>query len=388
MTIDGVRFVFQNVPASEAPAELTFYLPDLKAYCGAELISHTMHNLYTIRGAKVRDAKKWAQYIDDALTSSAEAEVYFGVHHWPVFGKERIHDFLVKHRDVYRYIHDQTVRLMNAGLTMNEVAEETRLPQSLDAFIDVHGYYGTLTVNAKAVFQYYLGWYDGNPAHLNPLPPREASRRYVQLAGGSEKATAAARAAFDSGDYRWAAQLLNDVVSADPHREEARALLAETYDQLGYAAESAVWRNAYLTGAFELRHGKADRGVDTSLAVDLLQQTPVDRFFDAMAAALNGPRAEDAHLKINFVFTDLRESYVLELSNAVLHHDQAPPAADANATLTLTKGMFLKMVTGAAGVKDMLFSPELHTQGNPLDLVRFFGLFDKPRGGFPIVAPE
>jgi alkyl sulfatase BDS1-like metallo-beta-lactamase superfamily hydrolase len=387
-TIDGVRFVFQNVPGSEAPAELTFFLPDLKAYCGAEMVSHTMHNLYTLRGAKVRDAKKWAGYIDDALTHAADAEVYFGSHHWPVWGRERIRDFLTKQRDIYRYTHDQTIRMMNAGLTMQEVAEQIRLPKSLDSFLDAHGYYGTLRHNTKAVYQYYLGWFDANPAHLDPYPPEEAARHYVELAGGPDKAIALAQASFDKGDYRWAAELLNHVVFAAPGNRAAKELLARTYDQLGYAAESAVWRNFYLTGAYELRNGGPQEGVAASSLLDMLQHTPVERFLEAMAAALNGPRAEDAHFKVNLVLPDLQESYVLEIQNAVLQHHRAPPAADANATLTLPKPMFLRMMTGKAGIADFLVNKEIQVEGSRVDLLRFLSLFDRSRGNFAIVTPD
>lgn len=388
MTIDGVRMVFQNVPGSEAPAELTFYLPQLKAYCGAEMLSHTMHNLYTLRGAKVRDATKWADYIDQALAHAAQAEVYFGSHHWPVWGKERIAQFMTAQRDVYRYTHDQTVRMMNAGMSMREVAEQIKLPKALDAFLDAHGYYGTLRHNAKAVYQFYLGWFDGNPANLDPLPPREAASRYVALAGGEAKALAAAQSAFDKGELRWAAELLNQVVLAAPGNAEARQLLARTYDQLGWAAESAPWRNFYLTGAYELRNGAPKAGIAPSLLLDMLAFTPVERFLEAMAGSLNGPRAEGVKLKLNLVLSDIGESHVLEIDNAVLHHHTAAPAADANATLTLTKPIFLKMMTGTAGVKDTLLSDDLSIAGSRIDLLRFFALFDKATGAFPIVTRE
>jgi alkyl sulfatase BDS1-like metallo-beta-lactamase superfamily hydrolase len=347
-----------------------------------------MHNLYTLRGAKVRDAKKWAGYIDDALTHAADAEVYFGSHHWPVWGRERIRDFLTKQRDIYRYTHDQTIRMMNAGLTMQEVAEQIRLPKSLDSFLDAHGYYGTLRHNTKAVYQYYLGWFDANPAHLDPYPPEEAARHYVELAGGPDKAIALAQASFDKGDYRWAAELLNHVVFAAPGNRAAKELLARTYDQLGYAAESAVWRNFYLTGAYELRNGGPQEGVAASSLLDMLQHTPVERFLEAMAAALNGPRAEDAHFKVNLVLPDLQESYVLEIQNAVLQHHRAPPAADANATLTLPKPMFLRMMTGKAGIADFLVNKEIQVEGSRVDLLRFLSLFDRSRGNFAIVTPD
>lgn len=387
ITLDGVRFIFQNVSGAEAPAEMTFYLPDKKAYCGAEMLSQTMHNLYTLRGAKVRDALRWSNYIDEALQNIGDAEVYFGQHHWPVWGHERIVDFLKKHRDLYRYIHDQTVRMANAGMTPSEIAEQIKLPKSLDTFLSARGYYGTLRHNAKAVYQYYVGWFDGNPAHLDPLPPEETAKRYVELIGGVDKTVAAAQVAFDKADYRWAAELLNHAVFAQPEHQASKQLLARTYEQLGYAAESAPWRNVYLTGAYELRNGAPKQGVDRAKLLGMLAQTPVVRLFEAMAASLDGPAAEGKDLKVNLVLTDLKESYVLWIENAVLHHRKAPPADDANATLTLTHDIFLKMMVGTAGVKNTLLSDQLKTSGSKIDLVRFFTLFDKAPGVFPIVTP-
>lgn len=388
LTIDGVRFVFQNVPGAEAPAELTFYLPDFKAYCGAEMLSHTMHNLYTLRGAKVRDALKWAQYIDEGIDQLGDAEVYFGQHHWPVWGRQRIVDFMERQRDVYRYTHDQTVRMINAGMTSREIAETIRLPKSLDAFMNVHGYYGTLRHNAKAVYQFYMGWFDGNPANLDPLPPQAAGKRYVELAGGADKVMTAAQAAHDKGDYRWAAELLNHLVFAEPDHAASKALLARTYSQLGYVAESAPWRNFYLTGALELQQGLPKVGVTPALLLDMLAHAPIERFLEAMAGGLNGPNAEGKDIKVNLSFSDLGVNYVLHVKNAVLHFKKLPPAADANATLTLTKAIFLKMMTGTAGVKDTLLSDDLKIGGSKIDLVRFFALIDKAPGTFPIVTPK
>ena len=386
MTLDGVRFVFQNAPGSEAPAELTFYLPEKKAYCGAEVMSHTMHNLYTLRGAKVRDALKWSGYIDQTLASAGEAEVFFGQHHWPVWGRERIREFMGNQRDVFRYTHDQTLRMLNAGLTGSEIAEQIKLPKSLDDFLNVHGYYGTLRHNAKAVYQFYMGWFDANPANLDPYPPQEAGKRYVELAGGMDKLIAAAQTAYDKGDYRWSAELLSRAVFADPKQKDARKLLALSYDQLGYMSESAPWRNFYLTGAYELRNGVPAKGVSPAMLLDMLAHTPIERFLEAMAANLNGPAAENANFKINLVFPDLKESHVLWIEHAVLHHKRAEPEADANATLTLTKPLFLKMVAGTAGVKDTLMSDDLKVDGSKIDLVRFFALIDKAPGNFAIAT--
>ncbi|MFO7559038.1 MAG: alkyl sulfatase dimerization domain-containing protein [Desulfobacterales bacterium] len=387
MVIDGIRFVFQYAPESEAPAELTFYLPDVKAYCGAEIVSRNMHNLYTLRGAKVRDALKWSGYIDEAITLFGDAQIYFASHHWPIWGNERVINFLKKQRDLYKYIHDQTVRLANAGYTPREISEQIKLPPSLSNFFSNRGYYGTLSHNSKAVYQAYFGWYDGNPANLNPLPPESSAVRYIEYMGGADNVLAKAKDSFEKGDYRWVAEVVNHLVFAEPQNIEAKMLLAKTYDQLGYQSESGVWRNVYLTGANELRHGAPQKGVDIAKMLEVLKHTPVSLFFDSMSVRLNGPDAEGKNMVVNIVFTDIDESYVLTLENAVLHHRKTDPDPKANATLKLTHDLFLKMAIGKAGIKDTIFSDDLETSGSRIDLVRFFLLFDKPKVDFNIVTP-
>lgn len=384
--LDGVRFVFHNVPGAEAPAEMSFSIPALKVYGGAENLAQTLHNLLPVRGAKVRDALRWSGYLQEALDRLGDAEVYIGQHNWPIWGRERIVEFIGKQRDAYKYLHDQTVRLMNAGLTPAEIAEQVKLPASLQSFFPTRGYYGDVRHNVEAIYQFYLGAYDGNPARLDPLPPVEAGRRYVALAGGADRLMAAAREAFDAGDYRWAAELLDRLVMADSRHADARALLARTYEQLGYAAEAATWRNSYLTAAAELREGPPRQGIDRSAVVDMLVQTPTERFLEAMAASLNGPVAEGKDYRINLVFSDRAESHVLWIENAVLHHRRAPPAADANATMTLTHAFFIRMMAGQAGAKDLLLSDDIQICGSRIDLARFLGLLDKAPGTFPIVT--
>jgi len=387
MVIDGVRFIFQNTPGSEAPAEFTFYLPDFKAFCGAEVVSRQMHNVYTLRGAKIRDALKWSNYINQAIEMFGDADIYFASHNWPIWGNERILDFLKKQRDLYKYIHDQTLRMANAGLTPREISERIELPESLRTFFSNRGYYGTLRQNAKAVYQGYFGWYDGNPANLNPLPPEETAVKRVEYMGGADAVLQKAQASFDRGEYRWVAQVLNDLIFSDPGNKAARDLLANTYEQLGYQAESGVWRDEYLTAAHELRHGPPKKGIDMVAAMELLRRTPVSRFFDSMAVGLNGPDAEGRDTVVNIVFTDLDESYVLSLENAVLHHRKDDPDPEADAAIQLTHDLFLRMLTGQVGIKETLFSDELETSGNRVELVRFLSLFDKPQGTFPIVTP-
>ena len=387
MTIDGVRFVFQNAPGSEAPAELAFYLPDMKAYCGAEIMVPTLHNLYSLRGAKVRDSLRWSGYIDDALVRFGDVEVFFASHLWPMWGNANISNFMKQQRDAYKFIHDQTVRMINKGMKPNEIAEEIKFPLSLEQNFAVHGYYGTLKHDARAVYQHYIGWFDGNPANLDLLPRVDAAKRYVALMGGADKAVEAAQSAYDKGEYRWVAELLNHVVFAQADHKAARELLAKSYDQMGFMAESAIWRNFYLTGAQELRSGKMGSAAPPVMASDMLVWSDVGSFLQAWAASLNGAKAEGKTLKINLSFTDIKESYVLWIENSVLHFRQSPPASDANGSLAMTKGIFLKMMLGTAGIAEMLTSDELKISGSKLDLISFFGLLDKPPVTFPIISP-
>jgi alkyl sulfatase BDS1-like metallo-beta-lactamase superfamily hydrolase len=387
LVIDGVTFVFQNAPGSEAPAELTFYLPEKKAFCGAEVVSRNMHNLYTLRGAKVRDARLWSHYIDEAIGLFGDAEVYFASHHWPLWGNADIIDFLKKQRDGYKYIHDQTLRLASKGHTPGEIAELIQMPEALRTSFPSRGYYGTLKHNARAVYQGYFGWYDGNPANLDPLPPEEAAKRYVKMMGGADDVIEKAEEYFEDGEYRWVAELLNHVIFADPDNDEARELLAQAYDQLGYQAESGPWRDVYLTGALELRQGPPEAGVGIANAKDLLRETPVSEFFQVMAVMINGPEADGENYVFNFEFTDRGETHVLELENAVLHHRIGDAHPGANATVRITHRLFLDMLTGSAGIKDTLFSDEVSVEGSKLDLVGFFSLLDRPDETFDIVTP-
>jgi alkyl sulfatase BDS1-like metallo-beta-lactamase superfamily hydrolase len=387
LVIDGVEFVFQNVSGSEAPAEFTFFLPAHKAFCGAELVSRNMHNLYTLRGAKVRDALAWSGFIDEAKNMFSEADVYFASHHWPIWGRDRIANFLETQRDTYKYIHDQTLRLAFKGYTPSEIAEQIVLPKSLQKDFSNRGYYGTVRHNSRAVYQRYFGWYDGNPANLDPLTPEQAAQRYVEAMGGAQQVIALAESAFDSGEYRWAATLLNHVVFAQPSNSDAKALLARSYDQLGYQAESAPWRDSYLTGAKELRQGKPKSAADLALGRDMIKYAARSNFFDVMAAQLNAEDAEGMAMIINITFTDLHENHVLTLKNSVLHHAQAPENSEANATLKISHDLFLDMVLGNASVKKLIFSDELSIDGSKIDLARFLALQDKPKAVFEIVRP-
>ncbi|MFC4655362.1 alkyl/aryl-sulfatase [Rheinheimera marina] len=386
MLLDGVEFIFHNMPGAEAPAELTFSLPAFNAYGGAELLSQTMHNFLPVRGAKVRDALLWSSYMQQALDQLGTAEVYFGQHNWPLWGHQRIREFITKHRDLYKYLHDQTIRLANAGYTPREIADEISLPQSLASYFGTRGYYGDLRHNVKAIYQLYLGAYDGNPATLNLLPPAESASRYIDLMGGSDKVVQAAQKAFDHGDYRWVAELLNHVMFTDPGHSAGKELLIRTYQQLAFQSEAATWRNSYLTAADELLQGPPTQGVKRQHLLELMQHTPTERFLEAMAASLNGPAADGKQLIINLVLTDTRESYVLWLENAVLHHRSGTAAADANATLKISKLLLVRLLIGAVGVAELMKTDEMELTGSRLDFLSLLRLIEKAPDNFAIVT--
>jgi alkyl sulfatase BDS1-like metallo-beta-lactamase superfamily hydrolase len=336
LRVDGIRIVFQNTPGTEAPAEMNFHFPDKKLLCMAENCSHNMHNLYTPRGAQVRDALAWSKYINQAIELFGEqTEICFASHHWPRFGRDDAIDFLTKQRDLYRWLHDQTMRLANHGFTPIEIAEQLDLPPELTTEFHTRGYYGSVNHNVKAVYQRYLGWFDGNPANLHPLPPVDAGRRYVEFMGGADALLAKAREAFDAGEYRWVAQVVNHLVFAEPDNADARHLQADALEQLGYQAESGPWRNFYLTGAQELRHGTPDLG--RARPGEMMKALTVEQIFDALAVRLNGPAAAGKRINVNWRFTDLGEDHVLGLVNSAVHQVPGRHAADAQVTVTLPK---------------------------------------------------
>lgn len=391
MAVDGVDFVFQNASGTESVAEVTFYLPSHKAYGGAELVSRNMHNLYTLRGAQIRDALAWSAKIDEARMEFSEATLYFGSHHWPVWGQKKVQEFLTNQRDMYKYLHDQTVRLMNMGFNGAEIAEQISLPPALAKNFYNRGYYGSVSHNAKAIYQFYMGWFDANPANLNPLPASESAAKYVALAGGEMALLNVAKKAYQDGEFRWAAELLNHLVFSDEGNGDAKELLAQTYTQLAYQSEAASWRNFYLKGAQELIHGVSENGINLALMKEILLNTQVKKFFTSMAVRLNADKAQDVVQTIKIEFTDLNQSYYLMLKNNVLHHyasdDIAIKQQEINATLKVTQSLFVDMLIGDAGIKETLFSDELSIDGSTLDLISFLRLFDKPNSQFNIVTP-
>lgn len=389
LNIDGLDFIFYNVPSSEAPAELTFSIPELKVYNGAEILSHTLHNLYTLRGAKVRDTLKWVEYLNQALEQTNNSEIFIAQHHWPVWGNQNIQDFIKTQRDTYKFIHDQTVRYMNAGLNGAEIAEKIKLPPELDQKLYVHGYYGTLKHNAKAVYQYYMGWFDGNPSNLDPLPPKEAAKKYIELAGGEVNMLANAQVAYDKAEYRWAAEVLKHLVSSDPNNAQAKQLLAKTYQQLGYSSEAASWRNFYLSGAQEAQGFTPPNRMVSRLG--LLIHTPTEKFLEAMATNLDVETLKNKNQCMNLVLTDTKESFALQIENSVMLFEKINnnDLSVKCPTLTLTKVLYLKIITGEVNASKLLLSKESKITGNPLKIAQFFSSFKKPAPNFPLITrPE
>lgn len=388
LVVDGVKIEFQMTPGTEAPAEMNLYFPDLRILCMAENANITMHNVLTPRGALVRDSRAWAAYLSESIRLFGDrTDVMFTSHGWPRFGGEVVRDFLADHRDAYKYLHDQTVRLMNQGLVGEEIADRIALPPALAREWFNRGYYGTMSFNSRAVYQRYMGWYDANPAHLAVLPPADEAGRYVEAMGGAAKVRALAQAAADKGDYRWAATLLNNIVLSAPADAEAKAALAKVYDQMGYQAESALWRNMYLTGADELRNG-----VKPALAAgstDIIANLPTPMIFDLLAVRLDPAKARDAELRILFVFPERNERYLVRVRHGVLTAEPAAPGVKADATLTVPRPLLLQSLFTGAPLAPKVASGEAKVDGNPFALQKLVGWFDKPAGPFPIVTrPE
>ncbi len=388
VTIDGLKFVFQLVPDTEAPAEMHFYLPQLKVLCTAENCTHTLHNVYTLRGAKIRDALAWSKYLNEALELWGDSsEILLSVHHWPVWGNKRVVDRIKKERDMYRYIHDQALRLANHGYTMVEIAEMLELPDTLAKEWYNRGYYGTMNHGVKSVYVKYLGWFDGNPANLHPLPPVEAAKRYVEFMGGSETVVSKARQYYDKGEYRWVAEVMNHVVFADPDNKAARELQADALEQLGYQSESGPWRNFYLSAAKELREGVQEWASEGSASPDSIRAMPLDLFFDYLGIRLNGKKAAGKSMVLNWNFTDTNEKYVLSLENCALTHTPNKQAANADCTVTLTRQVLNEIIVGKTDLPGKLASGEIKVDGDKAKLGELLSLMDKFDLWFNIVTP-
>jgi alkyl sulfatase BDS1-like metallo-beta-lactamase superfamily hydrolase len=388
LTIDGLRIVFQHTPGAEAPAELCFFLPDRKALCMAEIATHTLHNVYTLRGAKIRDARGWSRHINDAIHLwGNDAEVVFASHHWPTWGKDNIVRFLRGQRDLYRYLHDETLRLANHGYTFSEIAEMIELPGSIGASFANRGYYGSVNHCIKAIYVYYLGWFDGNPANLHPLPPVETARKTVEYMGGADAVLAKARADFDKGEYRWVAQAVNNVVFADPDNEEARLLQAQTLEQLGYQSENGTWRDFYLSATTELRNGVNAVPVPNTASPDVVSAMTTEMLLDFLAVRLNGPKAADLDYTFNLVLSEPDETWGLEVTNGVLNGTRDAPFDAPTATVTAARAAIDDVTLGRATFSDQIASGAVAIDGSTDAFVDFLGLLDDFDFWFNIVTP-
>ena len=379
-TVDGVEIEFQMAPGTEAPAEMHFYFPRYRALCMAENATHTLHNLLTLRGALVRDPNVWSTYLTQAIRMfGTRADVVFASHHWPTWGADRIVSFLSTQRDLYAYLHDQTLRYINQGYTGAEIAEIIELPPALANAWHTRGYYGSVSHNVKAIYQRYMGWFDGNPARLWPHPPAELASRYVDAMGGLDHVVRTARTAFAAGDFRWAATLLDHAIFVDAGHAAARELYADTLEQLGYGAENGTWRNFFLSGATELRGGNFGTPTAPAAPAIVAQLTP-GQLFDSLAISVNGPKAWDLNLSLNVMFTDLDAAYHVTLRNGVLISDLlADEPADAE--IRLTKNRLLALLGGDTTSEGITLT------GSSAVLPALLGALDSGDPAFNIVTP-
>jgi alkyl sulfatase BDS1-like metallo-beta-lactamase superfamily hydrolase len=388
-TIDGVTFVFQMAPDSEAPAEMHFFLPERKVLCLAENATHTFHNLLPFRGSQVRNSRAWSGYLAEALELwGAEVDVLIGQHHWPVWDNARVVEYVSVQRDLYKYVHDQTVRMMNHGLNASEIAEAIELPPSIAQKWYTRDYYGALKHNAKAIYQHYLGWYDANPANLDPLPTLEAAKKTIDYMGGVDAVVGKAARDFAAGDYRWVAQVMSQAVFADPTHVKARALLADTFEQLGYLAESSTWRNAYLFGAHELRHGMPKLPGRTPVSPDTLAALSTSQLFDTLAIRLNGPKAFGRRITLDWTLTDTAETAAMTLENATLNHVMGRHARKADATMVMTRAIFNAIATDKVTFLDAIKAGEINVAGDGAKAAELFSLLDVNTRMFEIVEPR
>ncbi len=386
LQIDGITFEFLNTPGAEAPSEFVFYLPSYKTLFTSEIALSSLHNVLTLRGAKVRDALAWSKYLDLMIQKwGQQAEFGAASHNWPTWGNSEINEWLANQRDIYRYIHDQTLRLANNGATIHEIGNLIEEPAFQSEDFAVRGYYGTLNHNSKATYQRYFGYFDGNPAHLNTLPPEQEAVRMVELAGGADKLLTAGQAAFERGEYRWAASLLNHLVFAEPKNQAAKNWLAAAYEQMGFQAESAPWRNIYLTGALELRDGIQNTGPQTSSA-DIVEAIPLQTWFEALATRLNPQKAGDLSVDINFTMTDTNETVWVHVQNGVTSI-RAELAENPTLDVHMNRADLNAISLGTTGFGRLLATGRIKVDGNPLTLIKYLKAHDQPDPFFAIVTP-
>jgi alkyl sulfatase BDS1-like metallo-beta-lactamase superfamily hydrolase len=388
LVVDGVRIVFQLTPDTEAPAEMNFFFPDHGWLCMAENCTHTMHNLVPIRGAQVRDAISWSKYINESIELfGSNTSLMFASHHWPRWGNADIVHFLTLQRDLYRWMHDQTMRLANHGYVASEIAEMLELPEDFLEHSHTRGYYGDLVHNVKAVHQRYLSWYDANPANLHKLPPSDAGKKYVELAGGEVALLQKAREAFERGEYRWVAELLNHLVFANPENAEARHLQADTFEQLGYQAESSTFRNSYLMGAQELRQGPPPAARTQIRAKGLLMAMTIQQVFDTLAVRLKSDEVAGVTVSLNWTFTDINEKWLVGISHRTLFSTPGRHDAQAAASIITTRHTLLEVITQSTTFLEQIQAGNIFIEGDSTALITVLGNLDTFQTNFAIVEP-
>jgi alkyl sulfatase BDS1-like metallo-beta-lactamase superfamily hydrolase len=387
-TIGGLDFEFLLAPDTEAPAEMFFYIPKLKALCTAEDAVHTEHNVYSLRGAKVRSAYNWAKYLRQANDLWGDkAESLYAPHHWPIWGHERISGHLTKQSAAYKYLNDQSIRLANSGYDMTEAAEMIELPEALQSDWGLRGYYGTTNHNVKAAIDKQFGWYNGNPATLHPLPRVEAAKRYVEYMGGADAILTKAKADFDKGDYRWVMQVLMQVVYADPSNMSARNLMADASEQLGYQSEAGTWRGWYLSAAKDLREGVKPMQVVTFASPDTVSAMPLELFFDYLSIRLDGPSAEGKLIKLNLNFPDAKDKYLLVVQYGVLQYHKGQQAKDADVSLTLSRDTLNQIIEGKLKAQQGIENGTIKVGGDSKKFDEFVALLDSFDPWYQVVMP-
>ena len=386
-SIAGLDFEFMMAPDSEAPAEMHWFIEQFKAVTAAENCCHTLHNTYTLRGAAPRDPLTWSKHLERTVEMWGErSEVMYGMHHWPVWGSDRVLEMLNMGRDGFRFINDETLRLANHGFNATEIAEQVKFTPELDRHWAMRGYYGSLSHNVKATYTNYLGWFDGNPARLHALPPEDAAKRYVDFMGGASAALEKAQAAFEAGEYRWVAEVLDHLIFADPDDEAARSLQADALEQLGYQSESGPWRNFYLAGASELRHGVKDLPTPSSATPDTVRAMDIPLFFDYLGMRLNGEKAGDRRLTFVCELPDVAETWTLFMRHGTLGHRKG---ADENpdATVTIDRADLNRLILKAVDLPTLIGEGTAKVDGDERTLHDLLGLLDEFEFWFNIVTP-
>lgn len=386
--IDGLTYDFMMAPGSEAPSEMLWYVEEKGMIEAAEDVTHTLHNTYSLRGAKIRDPLAWSKYINDVIARwGGKANIIIAQHHWPTWGNDNVVKLMKSQRDMYRYINDQTLRMANQGLTRDEIAANFKLPSGLAKSWASRGYYGSVSHDVKATYVFYLGWFNGNPATLDELPPVDAAKKYVDYMGGPDAIMQKAKDDYAQGNYRWVAQVTNKIVFADPHNKEARNLEADALEQMGYQAESGPWRNFYLTGAQELRNGVVKGATPNTASPDMVKAMSPEMFFDYLAVHINGEKAANAKAVFNVDLGSDGGKYKLELENGVLNHSANVQASDADASIVLNRATLNKIILKEESLKQAKEKGEVTITGNQAKVDEFLSYLDSFDFWFNIVTP-